>query len=51
MTADVAKAEMAESGKFRAALSTKPEAVKNEVRNALLASGLSPEEVERRVGL
>ena len=36
VTADVAKAEIAESGKFRAVLSTKPEAVKNEVRNALL---------------
>ena len=51
VTADVAKAEIGESGKFRAVLSTKPEAVKNEVRNALLASGLSPKEVERRIGL
>ena len=51
VTADVAKAEIAESGKFRAVLSAKPEEVKNEVRNALLGSGLSPKEVERRIGL
>jgi hypothetical protein len=51
VTADVAKAEIAESGRFRAVLSTKPEEVKNEIRNALLGTGLSPKEVERRVGL
>jgi hypothetical protein len=50
VTADVAKAEIGESGKFRAVLSTKPEAVKNEIRNALLASGLSPKEIETRIG-
>jgi hypothetical protein len=50
VTADVANAEIGESGKFRAVLSTKPEEVKNEVRNALLGTGLSPKEVERRVG-
>jgi hypothetical protein len=51
VTADVAKAEIGESGKFRAVLSTKSEEVKNEIRNALLRSGLSPEEIERRAGL
>jgi hypothetical protein len=51
VTADVAKAEIGESAKFRAVLSAKPEAVKIEVRNALLASGLSPKEVERRIGM
>jgi hypothetical protein len=51
VTADVTRAEIAEGGKFRAVLSTKPEEVKSEVRNALLGAGLSAKEVERRVGL
>jgi hypothetical protein len=42
--------EGAEGGKFRAVLSTKPERVRNELRKSLLAAGLSPKEVEQRLG-
>jgi hypothetical protein len=42
--------EDAESGKFRAVLSTKSERVRNELREDLLAAGLSPKEVEQRLG-
>ncbi len=48
--ADLARAEITESGKFRPVLSTKPEAVQKDIRAALLAVGLSPIEVERRLG-
>jgi hypothetical protein len=37
-------------GKFRAVLATKPERVRNELRNALLATGLSPKEIEQGLG-
>ena len=43
-------AEGAVSEKFRAVLSTKPERVRNEVRDALVATGLSPKEIEQRLG-
>jgi hypothetical protein len=43
-------AEGAESEKFRAALATKSELVRNELRKALLLSGLSPKEIEQRLG-
>ena len=43
-------AEGAESGKFRAVLSAKSERVRNELRAAILATGLSPKEVELRLG-
>jgi hypothetical protein len=36
--------------KFRAVLSAQPERARNEVRAAMLATGLSPKEVERRLG-
>src|SRR5690242_3927715 len=36
--------------KFQAILSTKPEGVRSELRAALLAAGLLPQEVERRLG-
>ena len=49
--ADLAKGEMTDSGRFKTALSTKPEAVQKEIRASLLALGLSPKEVERRLGL
>ena len=39
-----------DDGKFRAVLSTKSERVRNELRTAILATGLSPKEVERRLG-
>ncbi len=43
--------EGTESGKFRAVLATKPESVKNELREALVATGLSPTVIEQRLGL
>ena len=43
-------AEGAGSGKFRAVLSSKPEWVRNELRQALLATGRSPKEIEQRLG-
>ena len=49
--ADLARVEITESGKFKTALSTKPEAAQKEIRAGLLALGLSPKEVERRLGL
>ena len=49
--ADLAKGEITDSRRFKTALSTKPEAVQNEIRASLLALGLSPKEVERRLGL
>ena len=47
---DLAKGEITENEKFRAVFATKPEGVQSEVRTALLAAGLSPKEVERRLG-
>jgi len=47
---DLTAKEPPENGKFRAALATKPEVVRNELRTAMLATGLSPKEVERRLG-
>ena len=43
-------AEGAESGKLRAVLSAKPEHVRKEIREALLATGLSPKEIEQGLG-
>jgi len=43
-------AEGAESGKFRAVLSTKPEGVRNELRKALLARAISAKEIEQLLG-
>jgi hypothetical protein len=43
-------AEGAEHGELRAALSAKPEHVRKEIREALLATGLSPKEIEQRLG-
>ena len=43
-------AEGAEGGKLRAVLSAKPEHVRKEIREALLATGLSPKEIEQRLG-
>ena len=47
---DLAAGEIAGNEKFRAVLSSQPERVRNEVRAAVLATGLSPKEVERRLG-
>jgi hypothetical protein len=43
-------AEGAESLKFRAVLATKSERVRNELRATLLAAGLSPKQIEQRLG-
>ena len=47
---DVAAGEITENGKIRAVLSSEPEGVRNELRKALLATGLSPKEIEQRLG-
>jgi hypothetical protein len=47
---DLVAGEMPQNGKFRAVLSTKSEGVRNELRTAILATGLSPKELERRLG-
>jgi hypothetical protein len=43
-------AEGAKSGKFQAVLATKSEWVRNELRKALVATGISPKEIEQRLG-
>ena len=40
----------AEPWKFRAVLATKPDWVRNELREALIATGVSPKEIEERLG-
>jgi hypothetical protein len=48
VVSDLAGAEM--NQKFRTVLSKQPVSVKNELREALLATGLSPKEIEQRLG-
>jgi len=43
-------AEGAQSGKFQAVLATKSDLVRNELRQALVATGISPKEIEQRLG-
>ena len=40
----------ADRGKFQAVLATKSELVRNELRKALVATGISPKEIEQRLG-
>ena len=47
---DLSADEVLDNGKFRAVLSTKSKGVQNELRTAILATGLAPKEVERRLG-
>jgi hypothetical protein len=47
---DLVAGEMPQNGKFRAVLSTKSEQIQNELRTAILATGLSSKEVERQLG-
>jgi hypothetical protein len=47
---DLVAGETPQNGKFQTVLSTKSERIQNEVRAAVLATGLSPKEVERRLG-
>jgi hypothetical protein len=43
-------AEGAQNGKFQAVLATKSDLVRNELRQALVATGISPKEIEQRLG-
>jgi hypothetical protein len=47
---DVAVGEIPDGEKFRAVVAAQPERVRNELRQALIASGLPPKEIERRLG-
>jgi hypothetical protein len=47
---DLAAGEIAGDGRFRAVLSAKHELVQKELREALLATGLSSKQVEQRLG-
>jgi hypothetical protein len=47
---DLVAGEIPQNGKFRAVLSTKSERIQNELRAAILATGLSSKEAERRLG-
>jgi hypothetical protein len=49
VVADLAVDEYPDIQKIRGFLATQPEEVRNEIREALLASGLSPKEVEKRL--
>jgi hypothetical protein len=49
VVADLAVDEYPDIQKIRGFLATQPEEVRNEIREALLASGVSPQEVEKRV--
>jgi hypothetical protein len=48
VVADLAVGEEGEIQKIRAFVSTQPEQVRNELREALIAGGLSPKELEKR---
>ena len=50
VASDLAAEETIGSEKIRAALSTQPDQARNELRAAMLATGLSPQEVDRRLG-
>jgi hypothetical protein len=50
VAADLAVEEYPDILKIRAFISAQPEQVQNEVREALITSGLSPQEVKKRVG-
>lgn len=47
---DLTAAEMIGNTAFRATLSAQPDGVRDELRAAMLATGLSPQEVEQRLG-
>jgi hypothetical protein len=50
VAADLAAGDITGNGKLQAVLATKSDPVRNELRAALLATGLSLKEVERRLG-
>jgi hypothetical protein len=47
---DLAVGEIPDSQKFRDLVAAQPEQVRTELREALLASGVSPKEIEKRLG-
>ena len=47
---DLSAAEIIGNAEFKATLSGQPEGVRDELRAAMLATGLSPQEVEQRLG-
>ena len=47
---DLAAPEIIGNGAFRATVSAQPEGVRDELRAAMLANGLSPKEAEQRLG-
>ena len=47
---DLVAGEIPQNGKLPAVLATKSERIQNEVRAAVLATGLPPKEIERRLG-
>ena len=47
---DLAAGEIFNGQKFRDLVSAQPEQVRNELRAALIAAGLSPKEIEKRLG-
>jgi hypothetical protein len=50
VSADLTVDEYPDIQKIRAFVSTQPEALRNDLREALTATGLSPKEIERRLG-
>ena len=48
---DLAVGRIYDPGKLQALISAQPEEVRNELREALIANGLSPKEIEDRLGL
>lgn len=50
VASDLTAKEIIGNPKFRTILSAKPAGVRNEIRAAMLATGLSPNEVEQRLG-
>jgi hypothetical protein len=51
MTHDLAVGEIQHSQELRVLVSAQPQQVRNELREALIATGVSPKEVEKRLGL
>jgi hypothetical protein len=51
VASDMAAGEIPYSDAFRAFVSAQPESVRNELREALIAAGLLPKEIEKRLGL
>jgi hypothetical protein len=48
---DLAVGELGDSQELRVLISAQPKQVRNELREALIATGVSPKEIEKRLGL